>query len=65
MLMHFKCGGVTRHVTGSFKLDVFKGDYTSMILGGSCTKVDTSCNEMQSSFVFVGRLTLNYFMNLL
>ena len=45
MCMHFKYGGLTRDVTGSFKLNVFKGDFTSIVLGGSCTIVDTSCNE--------------------
>ena len=39
--MHFKYGGLTRDVTESFKLNVFKGDFTSIVLGGECTIVDT------------------------
>ena len=43
--MHFKYGGLTGEVTGSLKLNVFKGDFTSLVLGGSCTILDTSYNE--------------------
>ena len=40
MYMQFKCGGLTRDVTGSFELGVFEGDLTSIILGGSCSIVE-------------------------
>ena len=52
MCMHFKCGGLTRDITGSFKLDVFKGDFNSLIFGGPCTIVAASCNGRYSSVVF-------------
>ena len=42
--MHFKHGGLTRDVTGNCKLDVLKGEFTSIFLGGSCTIVDDSYN---------------------
>ena len=44
MCMHFKFGQLTRDVTGNFKLDVLKAEFTSIILGGSCTMVDDLCN---------------------
>ena len=34
--MHLKYGGLTRDVTGHFKLDVLKREFTSIILGGLC-----------------------------
>ena len=42
--MHFKHGGLTRDVTLDFKLDVFKGELTSIILGGSGATVHASCD---------------------
>ena len=42
MCMHFKYGGLTRDDTGKFNLDVHKGEFTSIILGGSCNIVDDS-----------------------
>ena len=44
MCLHFKFGGLTRDVRGNFKVDVFKGEFTSIILGGSGTIVHASCN---------------------
>ena len=45
MFKHFKYGGLTRDVTGNFKLDVLKGEFASIFLSGTCTIVDDSCNE--------------------
>ena len=50
MCMHLKYGGLTRDVTGKFKPDVFKGEFTSISLGGSGTIVLASCGERFSSF---------------
>ena len=44
MCMYLKCGGLSRDFTGSFMLDVFKGYFTPLNLGGSCTLDDISCN---------------------
>ena len=37
--MHFKYGGLTNDVTGNFKLDVLKREFTSIILGGPCDMI--------------------------
>ena len=44
MCMHLKYGGLTRDITGNFRLDVFKGDFASIVLGGSGTIVHASCS---------------------
>ena len=44
MCVHFKYSVLTRDVTGNFKLDVFKGEFTSTILGGSGNIVHASRN---------------------
>ena len=37
--MHFKCSGLTRDVTGNFKLYALKQEFTTIILDGSCNIV--------------------------
>ena len=48
MCVHFKYGGLSRGVTGTFKPDVFKGEFTSINLSGSGTIVHASSNEGNS-----------------
>ena len=50
MCIHSKCSRLTSDVTGSFKLGVIKGDFTSILITGSCTVVDIPCSGRQSSF---------------
>ena len=65
MCMHLKYGGLTPDVTGNFKIDVLKREYTSIHLGGSCNIIVYLMDWEVYFLFFVRHTPLNCFMNLL
>ena len=52
MCVHFKNGGLTRDVTGNFRVDVLKRECTSINLGGSCN-INVYLMDWEVVFLFL------------